>query len=605
MLKSFYFLRKSKKIFRLCDRVYQKKIKGLSFHERERISSKIVCLKKAIKERDSSKAWELAQDLSQESTLARNSFERIRDSVFSIGIALVFAVVIRTMWFELYTIPSGSMRPTLKESDVLLVSKTDFGLNVPLKSSHFTFDPDLVQRGSIVVWGTGEMDIPDSDTRYFGIFPGKKIFVKRLIGKPGDTLYFYGGKVYGINRKGDEIVDNGSIEHIPFIQFSGKVDTTPHRGGVTATFRQMDLPIATLSSNSYGFVSGQLLPQAGGRSMSHYSDFMGMKNYAMGRLLSGKELQSIHPTHQRDSNCDLYLELTHHPSIVDAKISSDEMGRIRPDLSLSCSIIPLKNEHIKKIAAKMTTARFYVKNGKAFRLGFEEKHPFYSNHYPHLKDVPDGMYEFQDGTAFKVYPLGYTKELEKNHPLYSLEPVFVQTLYNLGIEFLNFYNPEKNLKLLPSRYAYFRDGSLYLLGAPILEKGDPVLAQFFEIEEMKAKISTPSRPYIPFKDMGPPTLDIIRKFGVKVPEKNYLMLGDNHAMSADSRQFGFVPEDNLKGSVSFLLSPFGERWGRPIQPPMKYFGFPNLFVWTTAVILTLGYKIVRKRKAKEPLGESS
>src|SRR4029078_2337815 len=65
--------------------------------------------------------------------------------------ALAIATVIRQSWFELYEIPTGSMRPTFKEQDHLTVSKTQFGINVPLKTSHFLFEPQDVQRNGIVI----------------------------------------------------------------------------------------------------------------------------------------------------------------------------------------------------------------------------------------------------------------------------------------------------------------------------------------------------------------------------------------------------------------------------------------------------------------------
>ena len=45
------------------------------------------------------------------------------------------------------------------------------------------------------------MDIADSDYLYFFVFPGKKQYVKRLIGKPGDTLYFYCREGHGLRQK--------------------------------------------------------------------------------------------------------------------------------------------------------------------------------------------------------------------------------------------------------------------------------------------------------------------------------------------------------------------------------------------------------------------
>ena len=71
------------------------------------------------------------------------------------------------MWFEPYTILTGSMRPTLKEEDYLVVSKTDYGINIPLQAAHFYFDPNLVQRGSVIVFNGENMDIEDNNTTYF------------------------------------------------------------------------------------------------------------------------------------------------------------------------------------------------------------------------------------------------------------------------------------------------------------------------------------------------------------------------------------------------------------------------------------------------------
>ena len=182
-------------------------------------------------------------------------------------------------------------------------------------------------------------------------------------------------------------------------------------------------------------------------------------------------------------------------------------------------------------------------------------------------------------------------------------------LYNLGIEFLTQYNPVKNNRSYPSRYAYFRDGALCLLNAPIFKKDDPALISFLHNESQKKLLSTSVRPYLPFEDSGAPLtkegkidVDLIRKYGVIIPDKMYLMLGDNHAMSADSRQFGFVPQDNLKGSVSFLFSPPGSRWGRLAQPEKYHFAFPSLFVWGSAILITVGYVAYRrKRKYDFPL----
>ncbi len=40
-----------------------------------------------------------------------------------------------------------------------------------------------------------------------------------------------------------------------------------------------------------------------------------------------------------------------------------------------------------------------------------------------------------------------------------------------------------------------------------------------------------------------------------LPEKGYLALGDNYAMSSDSRTLGPVPQDNLEGTTLIILWP--------------------------------------------------
>lgn len=151
---------------------------------------------------------------------------------------------------------------------------------------------------------------------------------------------------------------------------------------------------------------------------------------------------------------------------------------------------------------------------------------------------------------------------------------------------------------VPSRYAYFNTGDLYLLGSPIISKDDPVLLSFYAREEQR-KMANPS--YLPFADAGPPTIEEIRKNGIQVPEKMYLALGDNHAMSADSREFGFVPEDNLKGGVSFIFSPPGERFGRVAQPAQPHATFPNITVWVAFLLAALATSLYYRRKLQKPL----
>jgi len=613
MIIPYFSLRKPKRTLRQVHRLYSRKAKNLHPQAKESIQTHLIALQKAILKKDPADAKKKAQELEQASLqfLPKTPFDKVRDFMGGILFALMIAVLIRTMWFELYTIPSGSMRPTLKEEDYLIVSKTDYGINVPLQEAHFYFDPSLVQRGSIIVFNGANMDIADADTTYFYLFPGKKQFVKRLIGKPGDTLYFYGGKIYGIDAAGNklDLSEVNKIEHIPFIRFDGKVETpNPAQQGVFSPviFHQMNQPVAKLDLNSIGAIRGEMMAQRARPTPDYYSDLWGMKHFAMSRLLTKADVEKIHPGLDLEEGL-LYLELTHHPTLQGAQMIRDEYNRLRPGLAVSTSLIPLQERHLQAISQHMTTCRFSVKNGKAWHLGWNPKD--LASYLPSFPDVPDGTYEIQDGKAYTlpfphipilgIFTNGIVKELPPDHPLYKRDPETIQKLYDLGIEFLNQYLPTaKNQRATPSRYAYFKDESLYLLGAPILKKGDPALLAFYKREQEKQAISTSLNPYFPFRDVGPPTLEEIRKNGIRVPEKMYLALGDNHAMSADSRQFGFVPENNLKGGVSFLFSPPGKRWGRPAQSAQPHATFPNIAVWAVFISATIASSLYYRRKLK-------
>lgn len=607
-IKKIYSLNKSKKRYKKAFRYFERKKVTLDGKDREYLENLLSSLQSAILERDSEAAEKTASQLEEATQryMPRSWFDKVRDFVVGIGCALLVAIAVRQMWFEFYSIPTGSMRPTLKEGDYLVVSKTDYGINTPLRSGHFYFDPTLVERGSVVIFSGEKMDMPDDDTMYFYVIPGKKQYIKRLIGKPGDTLYFYGGEIYGINARGRELkelrdpVYFREIEHIPFIRFDGKVE--PQGSSSRGIYRdvllyQMNEPLAKLSVNQLGAVSGETITKKGIKS---YSDFWGFKNYGMARLLTEAQLKELHPNGISDlEHGVLYLEIHHHPSILGSKLIRDEMGRFRPSLGTSVSILPLNQEHLENVLAAMTTSRFEVKNGTVYRYGSGYEGAEFR---PKLPGVPDGVYEFQSGVAHRILTGGIALKLEADHPLLAKTPAQIQTLYNFGFEWSNHFTPSEYAPL-PSRYAYFRSGDLHLMGGPVMRKGDPLLSLFRKREYQKQAISTSIKPYIPFDDAGPPIaengqldVEFIKKYGVTIPEKMYLVMGDNHAMSADSRMFGFVPEANLRGGASFIFWPAGNRWGSIPQALKAHLTFPNLTVWAIALACMTASYFYLKRK---------
>jgi len=101
--------------------------------------------------------------------------------------ALIIAVVIRTLLFQPFNIPSGSMKATLLVGDYLFVSKYSYGYShysIPFSPNIFSgrifgSDPN---RGDIVVFRLPKDDTTD--------------YIKRVIGLPGDRIQMKEGLLY-------------------------------------------------------------------------------------------------------------------------------------------------------------------------------------------------------------------------------------------------------------------------------------------------------------------------------------------------------------------------------------------------------------------------
>jgi len=556
----------------------------------------------------------------------KSLFRYLFEIVFAIIVALIIATIVRQMWFELYEIPTGSMRPSFREQDRLTVTKTTFGLNIPLETEHFYFDPNLVERAKIFIFSGTNIPSLDENTAYFGIIPYTKRYIKRMIGKPGDSLYFYGGKIYGIDKEGNSLnvlQDDPwmkQIEHIPFINFEGNVSM---QGNQTILFEHMGKAIGKLSYTRTGTFQGEINVNGAWKKerpfeknqtdeISSMGQFWGINNFAMARLLSPGELKEWTTFHLEDlEEAELYLQLRHSPNLVypPPRIYKDgqHMGI---QLSTFESVIPLKKEHIQAIRDHMYTSRFVIKSGRTKRYSAETDNFLAGN--PHFSDVPDGTYEIYNGKAEQVGFYGWTSELGSTHPLNSTSTTRIKELFNMGIEMLTSYEPSAYFQIYyPHRYAYFRDGDLYLLGAPIFNKKDPILQKYIASEKAREAKATTELPYKPFLDRGPPLKngvidkEYIKTFGVKIPEKNYLALGDNHAMSMDSRLFGFVPENNIQGAPAFVLWPPGNRWGTPPQTPYPFLSIPRVIVWSIAGTILLIWYFIRRRRLASTLPDKN
>jgi signal peptidase I len=116
----------------------------------------------------------------------------IIDNIKTIFGALIIALIIRSLIFQPFYIPSSSMEPTLLIGDRIFVSKFTYGF-----SKHsFPFSPGISEKrffykkpkqGDLVVFKTPA----DNRTDY----------IKRLIGLPGDEIQFINGLIFLNNKE--------------------------------------------------------------------------------------------------------------------------------------------------------------------------------------------------------------------------------------------------------------------------------------------------------------------------------------------------------------------------------------------------------------------
>ncbi|MDB2613875.1 signal peptidase I [Chlamydiales bacterium] len=625
MFKKRYSLKKLKNSYFQAHRWYQNNKETLSKSEKEGLEHQFLAMEKALLNKDKKSAiliWERITPFIEDKSI-KKWWDYPLELIGALAFALVVATVIRQMVFEFYEIPSGSMRPTFKERDHLVVSKTTFGINVPLTNKHFYFDPDLVKRGGIFIFSGEGVDLTDTDTHYFWLFPAKKRYIKRCMGKPGDSLYFYGGLLYSVDKEGNDLKElreppfNTQLDHVPYNNFEGK----PSRGNTKPNslneivYKLMNRPSGRLIVQSDGVILGEinngvrwvkdnpLALKKPHDKIETYSDFLGVKNFALTRLIDRNQLRTLYPKSTlSNKKYPLYLEMAHTPQMAPFGIFE---GKLPPNmvtvrLNYFTSFIPLTEEDINLLMSNLYTARFVVEDGRARRFDAPSNH----NHEVSLPNVPNGSYEFYDGKAYSIGFVGFTTPLAKDHPLYSKDPKMVQALFNYGIDFSNYFDPTSTYSTpFPTRYAYFREGTLYVMGRPLL---DPMNTQLIAYNEQEKARGEKEARYIPFTDYGPPLkegkidVEFIRTFGFTIPENTYLALGDNYAMSSDSRTFGPVYQGNIEGTPSLILWPPQERFGSPNAIPYPLFRFPTVLIWGIITLFILAYLSWDKKRKTLP-----
>ncbi|MCL1926252.1 MAG: signal peptidase I [Syntrophorhabdaceae bacterium] len=162
---------------------------------------------------------------------------KVREYLEAFVIALVIALIVRSLFLQAFKIPSGSMENTLLVGDHIFVNKVAYGYHIPFTKGR-VLELNKPRHGDIMVF----------------VFPEdpSKDFIKRVIGVPGDVIE--------VKRK--SIVRNGETLKEDYAQYIGEMepDVSGHAGD--------DLPPITVPPDNY-FVLGD------NRDRSYDSRFWG------------------------------------------------------------------------------------------------------------------------------------------------------------------------------------------------------------------------------------------------------------------------------------------------------------------------------------------
>jgi signal peptidase I len=153
-----------------------------------------------------------------------------RELIESVGVAVGIALLVRAFVFEAFTIPSGSMIPTLAVGDFLFVNKLSYGIRIPFTLEQATHWAEP-KRGEVVVF----------------LYPCNPTqdFIKRVVGLPGDVI-----NVVNRNNLGFVTINGEPVAEVPNGPFQtyAQFETNHAEAAALASRRSASRPSRPLRS---------------------------------------------------------------------------------------------------------------------------------------------------------------------------------------------------------------------------------------------------------------------------------------------------------------------------------------------------------------------
>lgn len=201
------------------------------------------------------KAYELALQQTAEPTLVEYS-----KSFFPV---LFFVFFIRSFLFEPFQIPSGSMIPTLKVGDFILVNKFTYGIRMPILNSEI-IPVNRPQRGEVMVF------YPPHQPRVS--------FIKRVVGLPGDEIRYTNNVLYinGVEIKQTELSKTVPELYSPCMSYESQLTIVDEALGDKAhKMQKCDVPGDTSRNGTWIVPEGHYFMMGDNRDNSQDSRVWG------------------------------------------------------------------------------------------------------------------------------------------------------------------------------------------------------------------------------------------------------------------------------------------------------------------------------------------
>jgi signal peptidase I len=135
-----------------------------------------------------------------------------------VAVAVILVLLLRTLLFQPFTIPSASMEPNLYQGDYIIVSKWNYGISkyslpIALPIIQGRLFNTLPKRGDVVVF-----KLPRDN---------KTDFIKRVIGLPGDRIQMRHDQLY-INDQAVPAAKIGPVKAEDARAFNGTDEATAY-----------------------------------------------------------------------------------------------------------------------------------------------------------------------------------------------------------------------------------------------------------------------------------------------------------------------------------------------------------------------------------------